>query len=499
MYIPLTFEGALQKCLFASGGYEGFYISGSTQYKYHWFTGSAQLTVQKGSIDNVQIYVIGGGGGGGNRSVSRGAGGGGGGGVNYVMNGRLFQGTYNVVVGKGGDDQTTSNSDGFDGSPSSFIGSNLSMVAGGGGGGKGNNSSTGGTGGVPNGGSGGNGGISTAGSGNTGLIIYLDGISNGFGCGGGGAEDAFSGQASGYSCGGEYGRGGSQSSDSTEGAPYYGMGGGGGNDSRIGRRGGSGSVLIQYPIYDYCNNHFNETGSCGCKQITFDSTNPGAYDPYIARNYLYTPCGGNQLVSGSVIAYFPISVCATSGTFYFGPTSNTTNTIGYVDSSLTTQCSTGSVCGSNPTFTPTCSSSYMTYWNPLGTTEAVYYVPRSGSLIDVEYLPRNSGSYICSSNGYPNGITNNNMITASGVKCFALRYQRSIAVGSGTQTLYWRDCSNTLQSATFGFPGSYNFVFTASFATESPYMTTNFTAARGLSFVAVYSDYAGSVPDCGCP
>ena len=73
MYIPLTFEGALQKCLFASGGVEGFYISGNTQYAYHWFTGSGQFVVNKGSIDNVEIYVIGGGGGGGNRNTSVGS------------------------------------------------------------------------------------------------------------------------------------------------------------------------------------------------------------------------------------------------------------------------------------------------------------------------------------------------------------------------------------------------------------------------------------------
>ena len=56
MYIPLTFEGALQKCLFAtSSATEGYFISGSQQWKYHWFTGSGALTVQKGTIDNVQI------------------------------------------------------------------------------------------------------------------------------------------------------------------------------------------------------------------------------------------------------------------------------------------------------------------------------------------------------------------------------------------------------------------------------------------------------------
>ena len=101
MYIPLTFEGALSKCLYASGGIEGSFISGSTQYNWHLFTQSADLTVLKGTIDAVRIYIIGGGGGGACEDNS--AGGGGAGEVKILTNQRLFGGVYTMGVGAGGE------------------------------------------------------------------------------------------------------------------------------------------------------------------------------------------------------------------------------------------------------------------------------------------------------------------------------------------------------------------------------------------------------------
>jgi hypothetical protein len=451
MYIPLTFEGALQKCLFASGGYEGYFLSGSQEWKYHLFTGSSTLQVQKGSIDNVEIYVIGGGGGGGNGNTARGAGGGGGGGVNYTTTGRLFSGTYNVVVGRGGADQTTTNSNGFNGTTSSFIGSNLSMIAGGGSGGGGISPWAGGTGGSPNGGNGGNGGTNSAGDGSLGITISIAEDSWGYGCGGGGAEDVFSGAPSGHSCNGtNYGQGGSQSGDSADGAPYYGMGGGGGNGSRIGRRGGSGSVIIKYPIYDYCTNYFNETGSCGCRQIEFGDPAFGGFYPEVTGSYLYMPCGGNEFISGTIRSYFDRTLCAVSNSYYSFSYRDPVSAILYVNAGLATsgpQCVSASL---TPTtcsveyFQPTCTSSIVTIYTPtasVGSPATFAYVAKNettnsvytSTTVGVKYICISTGSLFNGNQRYPQILSGNNAALYNTVGCNTITITSS--PGRGVITL----------------------------------------------------------------
>lgn len=521
MYIPLTFSGALQKCLYASGGYEGYFISGSTQYKYHWFTGSANLEVQKGTIDNVEIYVVGGGGGGGNRSTTNGGGGGGGGGVNYTYNGRLFKGVYNVVVGAGGGNQPAGNTNGFAGALSSFIGSNLSMIAFGGDGG-GGTTSAGGTGGVPNGGAGGNGGTSAAGNGATGLIIDIDGYQSGFGCGGGGAENNSSGAPSGFSCNGnEYGRGAAASGDSIEGARFYGMGGGGGNVSRTGKQGGSGSVIIKYPIYDYCSNYFNETGSCGCREITIDISDPLNYYPYQTGSYIYMPCGGDRFVSGSLIAYAPLVACVVSNSYYSitsesgfgGGVGFTTSGPECVSASLTP------VACSPEAFVPTCTSSIVTIYSPSGSggnPNDFYYVQKNESTHSLYTSTSDRVKYFCISTGslfngnqrYPQLLNGNFAALYNTASCNVEDFVASWAgkpSGTGTTTYTYYECNGNRNTIAFSRPSSnYTGSITASLCRDFTAPITSVNTGTQPPNVSVTT--AGSCIEsyfsasaCGCP
>jgi hypothetical protein len=136
MYIPLTFEGALAKCLYASGGIEGYFISGSDEYKYHLFTlGSSQFEVQAGTLDNLTIFMVGGGGGGGFNTSTPGQGGGAGE-VKIIENQRIFSGIYNITIGAGGDGRKSGLATiGGNGLSTTFSGSNFFYSASGGQGG----------------------------------------------------------------------------------------------------------------------------------------------------------------------------------------------------------------------------------------------------------------------------------------------------------------------------------------------------------------------------
>jgi hypothetical protein len=442
MYIPLTFEGSQAKCLFATGGYEGYFISGSQQYKYHWFTGSANLEVQKGTIDNVQIYVVGGGGGAATYIASSGGGGGGGGAVTYTMNGRLFQGTYSVSVGAGGTGGPAESTPGTNGSPSSFIGNNLNMIAGGGqGGGQGVNLGTGGAAGGEGGGAGGAGGSSSGANGGYGTTIYFASEgAQGYGCGGGGASSVFNGNDGDGGCN-DAGTGGpTGAAPGGAGTNRYGVGGGGGNGPgyQLGGPGGSGSVMIQYPIYDYCSNYFNETGSCGCRQITFDTTYDLNYYPYRTGSYIYMPCGGNNFVSGSLIAYAPLTVCAVSNSYFSQakPAANeafTTITAGFVNSGA--ECVSASlvpVACSPEAFPATCTSSIVTIQTPtasVGNPSTFGYVAKNETTHSIYTSTENRVKYICISTG---SLYNNNE-----------RYPKVFVAGTGP-VLYNTASCNTI-------------------------------------------------------
>jgi len=444
MYIPLTFEGALQKCLFASSSTtEGFFVSGSQQWKFHWFTGSGQFVVDKGSIDNARIYVIGGGGGGATGQFnSIGAGGGGGGGVTYSTSSILYRGTYTITIGRGGTAGSGSQSNGSSGVASSFVGQNINLSAAGGGGGTWGADTTGGTSGngfggglssFSNGGGGGgafgtgsNATSTKAGNGGIGLSLQVSEPFNnptntwGFGCGGGG-YNAISTNQPGFSCNEtNYGNGGDGNSNGGDGANYYGMGGGAG--STLGGKGGSGSVIIQYPITDYCGNYFNETGSCGCREITFDTSDPFDFYPDYTGSYIYMPCGGNQFVSGSLFPYAPITVCAVSNS-YFAYTSNYIFQGDIKQGFVTTgsQCLSASlapVACSPEAFPATCASQIVTIYTPSASVSNPTdfgYVAKNETTSSIYNTTQNRVKYICISTGsvfnglyrYPQVLTGN--------------------------------------------------------------------------------------------
>jgi hypothetical protein len=341
MYIPLTFEGTSQRCLYARGGYEGYWVSGSQQYGYHLYTGSSTFTVDRGTISNAEIFVVGGGGGGGSQGGTQVGGGGGGGGVAYQTNVRLFGGTYTITVGEGGAGgiySSTLDRNGQTGGSSSFNGSNFFLGAGGGGGGDavGTTPYRGGAsgdptrfqGGASSGGEGGGGGGATGAGinanvpnntksqGGPGYLYTPSQWEMYFGCGGAGTQiDPPSPVQGGCAQAGE---------EQADANPIwaFGCGGGGGAQydggtgtyTRAGN-GSSGCVIIKYPISTPCNDYFIGTGSCGCTQQAFNIYDSGDLNPVDRTgSYTYVPCGyTSSVVSGSLLAGFSITACGVSG------------------------------------------------------------------------------------------------------------------------------------------------------------------------------------------
>lgn len=259
-------------------------------YIYHTFIGPGSFIVS-GSSATVEVFVVGGGGGGGSDGSGAGGGGGGAGGLVYATSVPLSVGSYPVTVGLGGAVSTNGNDSTFHtlftakggGAGRAYaIGSN----PGGSGGGSGARSSAGtaiqpatsqsfvstfnsgfaggaGDGNDNAGGGGGAGGLGNPssslgpGAGGIGLqfpsfvgpLIGLPSLGplNGYFAGGGGGGRAGSPTAGGLGGGGT--GSGTSPSVATAGTDYTGGGGGGGgrfnNNSQIG---GSGIVIVRYPI-----------------------------------------------------------------------------------------------------------------------------------------------------------------------------------------------------------------------------------------------------------
>jgi surface protein len=241
----------------ASGG-QVFDMSGS---RFHVFTASANLTVTQGGP--IQAFVVAGGGGAGNDN----SGGGGAGGVVYSSSLSITSGVIPATVGTGGLGIVTGISDQRQGQNSTFG----SVVAIGGGRGGQNSAFNGGSGGSGGGGalggflagvgtpgqgnsgsnSGGGGGAGTSGSGKDGGSgsFYSQYASLGFGSpagwfGGGGGFGGNTGGGVGGIGGGGNGANGTGQSGSTN----TGGGGGGSTYPIVGGSGGSGIVILSYPI-----------------------------------------------------------------------------------------------------------------------------------------------------------------------------------------------------------------------------------------------------------
>jgi hypothetical protein len=537
MYIPLTFEGALQKCIIASSSYQGTFISGGIQYGYHAITGSGTFEVYDGSLQ-AQVIVVGGGGGGG--TSNRASGGGGGGQVKYLPSQQLYKGVYTISIGDGGIGGTQA-VPATQGGTTSITGPGFSLAAIGGYPGSGTTGGTSGdgfTGGTGctnvsgNGGGGGGGGGSTAAAANVNCAqptIATDGGAGfsftsatgwTFGCGGGGGSSSGDG---GESCIGGDGFG----NPGTPGGPNSGNGGGGSWRSAgyaPGGNGGSGVVIIQYRINDYCKNFFNETGSCGCSEITFDVTDPLNYNPYLTASYAYTPCStSNVLITGSVKAYYPTTVCAVSNSYFWGPINNGVYTQynGQASGNNCFSASYGVQTCTTQSFIPTCTSSIWTFYAGTGSTspQTLYWVPKNESNVLYESLANNYVNYKCVSSGsiinggsvtyYPVGISGIGSRIFQSASCLYTTFTATWN-GVGPTTAFaavkYRECNGTItelaleRGATSGTT-----VRSASFCSDG---TTTITTRYGGGFpipsmiVSYGTSCLGNYIDtgsCGCP
>ncbi len=248
----------------------GTFTSGSDTYGYVKFTGSGELNISNGKINNANIFLVGGGSGGRTQESGLDNGhGGGGGGLLFTSSITLNAGLYTITVGSGsGANQDGGSSsvfcdarkinigvdggrfDGTSGYPSYNVKGAYGQGAAGGGGGIGSIGQDGSL------------GISyIGGNGGSGSAFNIIGSSSFWGAGGGGGackspvELIGTGGFGGSSIGGR-GEGGSGSpgssppgNASTAGTANTGAGGGGeANDSGNGRPGGSGIVIITYKL-----------------------------------------------------------------------------------------------------------------------------------------------------------------------------------------------------------------------------------------------------------
>ena len=457
MYIPLTFEGALQQCLYASGGIMTSYISGQDQYIYHLYTSSGQFEVFQGTVSDVDILVVGGGGGGA-YGLAQSSGGGGGGGVDYRTNERLFKGIYNVVVGAGGKGGTLSSinsSNGNTGVSSSFVGSNINMIGQPGTGGQFGNTFFGGTSGngfagdqnssTVGGGGGGASGSTTNQDGGPGILANLTGYDVYYGCGGGGGL-TFNGTP-GYSCmSSQYGQGSDTAARAGRGAPFTGMGGGGslGNYGVAGGDGGSGSVLIRYKINDYCRNFFNQTGSCGCDRVTINITDNLNYYPDRTGSYVYTPCGTTAFVSGSLLAEYPTTICIASGSLVWynwvgedGGIITSQSTYVYDSFNNLPSCISASfgieTCTTQSVPTSSCSQEAIVTFFASASVQTAKYFPAHSSSFHFESIPANNVRYRCVQSG---------SITQIGNGAF---YPIQMSGSAGDGIIYYTASCSTIQ------------------------------------------------------
>lgn len=278
----------------AQGGSAVKKLIGSTTYMVHTYTLDSEnafvVTPEMEGVPIEYLIVAGGGSGASNKTGNKvGVGGGGGGGVLTNLGGQklyLKAGTYDVIVGQGGT-SSYNEGNGFNGGNSSINGAGLVAMGGGGGGridapannggsgggagyrggtrnpgtsleGQGNSGGLGfrgcsgdqcsaGGGGGGRRGAGQNASKNTGGIGGGGAKYNIDGTSRTVAAGGGGGGN--SGAAGGAGGGGAGGRQGSTGGDAAANTGSGGGGaGGGGNNNYRGGYGGSGIVIIRYPV-----------------------------------------------------------------------------------------------------------------------------------------------------------------------------------------------------------------------------------------------------------
>jgi uncharacterized membrane protein len=276
-----------------AGGTYTIYTSGTITYAVHSFTSIGTTTFTPlVNIIGAQLLVVGGGGSGGGINIG---GGGGAGGLVYATGLTITSsgGPYSIVVGNGGPSVSGSyNTPGNNGGSSSAFG----YTGSGGGGGGSDNGTPGGSGGCGGGGgysstgappgngtqgfgggigsvssparAGGGGGMGSAGSnfnsanaswGGNGVVYAITGSNVGYAAGGGGGFNSTGGAPSGGLANGVVigGYGGySPNILPTAGAPNTGSGGGGCDVVTNSGAGGSGIVIIAYPLNQYSYNPY---------------------------------------------------------------------------------------------------------------------------------------------------------------------------------------------------------------------------------------------------
>jgi len=509
MYIPLTFEGALQSCLYAQGGYDqGFFISGSDQYAYHLFsqTGSGQsFQVLAGTLNNVQIAVVGGGGGGA-VSLFNGAGGGGGG-VIISPNTTLYAGTYTINVGRGGSGgayQPSINNPGETGNPSSISGQNLYLSVDGG---KGGNGNVGGDSGLPTAFSG-SAGSSTRGGGGAGAggAAPVFGFPY-FGANGPGIIAYFGGAPVisypfGYTVFSAGGFGYNWDAPNPTGSAIGQFGtGGDGMDRNLGidaPDGRNGAVILQYKINEYCKNWFNETGSCGCSQVTFNIPQSGQTYFDLTASYAYTQCGTNTFVSGNVISNFPVTACAASGSWYsfIGSTPVWTqfNNSAFSSGNNCFSASYGVQTCVTQSFPPTNCGSNLFYSSSSSST--IYYIPTGSANILQFPVSASRIGYVCASSGsntqlgyYPSGIIGFQGYVSSSISALCRNYLFT-PVGTPQTATYYSCDTNQLQSASISIPTTFCCRVNSPRTLSGGFSTITDTGA---------GCFPGGTGSCGCP
>jgi hypothetical protein len=277
---PATVTGVtINVPIVATGGTTSEITVGGINYKVHTFTSNGTFTVTGGTLSNVEYLIVGGGGGSGQSP----AGGGGGGGGQVVNNSiSLNAGNYSVTVGEGGavwndgsnsvfgsitaiggkkGQEGTGDRAGAGGATSKIINGVTNAYTGGSATNTSNTRRAGG-GGAGSGQNGTNAAASIGGNGGNGFMSNITGADSYYGGGGGGGAEwapANSGVIRGI---GGLGGGGNGEANiagrigyaaSTAGTPNTGGGGGGtGGLNGVGlgvhRAGGSGIVIIRYPI-----------------------------------------------------------------------------------------------------------------------------------------------------------------------------------------------------------------------------------------------------------
>lgn len=261
--VPLGPSSAIESTLpVATGGtVSGPVKINGINYMVHQFlqTGSSSFTLNQARV--CDILVVAGGGGGGNSVPNVCGGGGGAGGFQYFTGQSLSAGSYTVTVGDGGAIQTIGNNSQF-GSLIASIGGGAGSSGSGGNGGSGGGGGTnsgGGTGTVGQGnsggvssnnggGGGGAGGAGTTTSGGIGLQNNITGTSIYYAGGGGGGYYGGSTTLPGGLGGGGLGGAANATNNNTAGISNTGGGGGGNGNAQAGTRGGSGIVIVRYPV-----------------------------------------------------------------------------------------------------------------------------------------------------------------------------------------------------------------------------------------------------------